>query len=156
MTMVGGRSTHVPRGAGETISFMGMDLVWKVTSEMSRGSLISFLQVAPRDTGVPMHIHHNEDEFIYCAAGTLRFQLGDEQFDVGLGDVVLMPKGKPHGFRITSDEPAEILFTLDLSPASDYEAMFNGLVGLAPTDFEQIQAVCAANDVEFLSPPAMP
>jgi hypothetical protein len=30
------------------------------------------------------------------------------------------------------------------------------LVGLAPTDFEKIEAVCAANNVEFLTPPQLP
>jgi hypothetical protein len=103
-----------------------------------------------------MHIHHNEEENIFLVDGDLVFRLGDETFDVAPGDIVNMPRGTPHGFRIVGDHAAQILFTLNLSPASDYETMFNGLVGLAPGDFEQIRAVCAANDVEFISPPQMP
>jgi mannose-6-phosphate isomerase-like protein (cupin superfamily) len=156
MTDVQVRSMHIPAGSGERISFMGMDLIWKITPEMSRGTILSFLQLAPPGTGVPMHIHHNEEENIFLVDGDLVFRLGDETFDMAPGDIVNMPRGTPHGFRIVGDHPAQILFTLDLSPTSDYETMFNGLVGLTPGDFEQIHAVCAANDVEFISPPQMP
>lgn len=141
---------------GEKLSFMGMDLIWKVTSEMSGGTLLEFVQVAPQGTGVPLHIHHNEAESIYVISGELRFRLGDEEFDAATGDVILMPKGVPHAFRITSEEPAHVLFTLDLSPESDYERMFEGLVGLRPEDFDRVREVAAENDVEFVAPPQMP
>jgi len=141
--------------AGEVISFMGMDLVWKIVNE-PEGELLSFVQVAPPGGGVPLHIHHNEDEYIYLLEGSLRFQLGDDVFDVGEGDTVYMPRRKVHGFRITGDTPARILFTLAMKPESRYVDMFNGLVGLAPTDFEQVTKVCAKNNVEFLSPPQLP
>jgi hypothetical protein len=71
-------------------------------------------------------------------------------------DGIFASHSRPHGFRITGSNPAQILFTVDLSPTSDYERMFAGLVGLAPTDFEKIKAVCAANNVEFLTPPQLP
>lgn len=150
------QSMHIPAGSGNRISFLGMDLIWKITAEASRGTILSFVQVAPPGTGVPMHRHLKEEENIFLIEGDLVFRLGDETFDVAPGDIVNMPRGAPHGFRIVGDHPAQILFTLDLSPTSDYETMFNGLVGLAPGDFEQIRAVCAANDVEFISPPQMP
>jgi quercetin dioxygenase-like cupin family protein len=147
---------HIAADEGEVLSFMGMDLVWKITKEMSRGAYSVFIQAAPPGTGVPMHIHHRDEESIYLLEGALAFQLGEDKFDVHAGDVVNMPKGAPHGFRVTGESTARVLFTLDLSPESDYEMMFAGLVGLSPTDFEQIKSVCAANDVEFLDPPALP
>jgi len=148
--------SKVAKNEGERISFMGMDLIWKITAESSGGSLISFIQIAPPGTGVPLHSHHTEDEFILVESGALRFRLADESFDVAPGDVVLMPKGVPHAFMAVGDEPARVLFTLTLSPDSDYETMFNGLVGLGPGDFEAIQEVCAANNLEFYFPPEMP
>ena len=156
MTEAQVRSMHIPAGSGERISFMGMELIWKITPDMSRGAIISFLQIAPPGTGVPLHIHPKEEENVFLVEGNLVFQLGDKTCDVAPGDVINMPRGIPHGFRIVGDHAAHLLFTIDLSPTSDYETMFNGLVGLAPGDFEQIRAVCAANDVEFISPPQMP
>ena len=149
-------SAHVPADAGERLSFMGMDLIWKITSKMSGGSLCSFIQVAPPGTGVPLHIHHQDDEFFYLLEGSLRVLAGDEAFTMQVGDTVLLPKGKPHAFLATGEQPAHVLITLSLAAGSDYESMFAGLVGLAPTDLEQVLSVCAANNVEFITPPVMP
>ncbi|MBN9888131.1 cupin domain-containing protein [Salipiger abyssi] len=146
---------YIAADAGEVISFMGMDLVWKIVNE-PEGELLTFIQVAPPGGGVPLHIHHNEDEYIYVLEGSLRFQLGDEAFDVGEGDHVYMPRGKIHGFRITGDKTARILFTLAMKPESRYVEMFEGLVGLAPEDFDKVVEVCGRNQVEFLTPPQLP
>lgn len=146
---------HIPDEGGERISFMGMDLVWKLDRDVS-STLLTFVQIAPPGGGVPMHIHHNEDESIYLLEGSLVFQVGEDKFEVEKGGTVYMPKGVPHAFRITGDKDAHILFILDLSPESRYEDMFDGLVGLAPTDFDKIQEVCGRNNVEFLTPPQMP
>ena len=147
---------HVSAEEGERLSFLGMDLIWKITSQMSGGSLCSFIQVAAPGTGVPLHIHHHDDEFFYLLEGSLRVLAGGETFTMEVGDTVLLPKGKPHGFLVTGDQPAHVLMTLSLSAGSDYESMFGGLVGLAPTDFERILDVCGANNVEFITPPVMP
>jgi quercetin dioxygenase-like cupin family protein len=149
------KSMHIPAEGGERISFMGMDLVWKLNKERS-STLMTFIQIAPPGGGVPMHIHHNEDESIFVLEGSLVFQVGEDKFEVQKGGTVYMPRGQTHGFRITGDQPAHILFTLGLSPKSNYEAMFNGLVGLGPNDFDQVREVCARNDVEFLTPPQLP
>jgi quercetin dioxygenase-like cupin family protein len=148
-------SMHIPAEGGERISFMGMDLVWKLNKDRS-STLMTFMQIAPVGGGVPLHIHHNEDESIFVVEGSLMFQVGDEKFEVKKGGTVYMPKGTVHGFRITGDEPAHILFILDLMPESKYEEMFNGLVGLGPNDFDKIKEVTARNAVEFLTPPQMP
>jgi quercetin dioxygenase-like cupin family protein len=146
----------VPAAAGEVLSFMGMDLIWKVTSAMSRGAYVAFVQVAPPGTGVPMHIHHNEEESMFLIEGRLMVGLGDETFEVSRGDMVNLPRGTAHGFRAVGDSPAQVLFTIDLTPTSDYETMFSALVGVEATDFEHIRTVTAANGVEFLNPPALP
>lgn len=146
---------HIPAEGGERISFMGMDLVWKLNKERS-STLMTFMQIAPVGGGVPLHIHHNEDESIFVVEGSLMFQVGDEKFEVKKGGTVYMPKGVPHGFRITGTAPAHILFTLVLTPESRYEEMFEGLTTLGPDDFAGIQRVTNANRVEFLTPPQMP
>lgn len=156
MTETGCRRMHTPAAEGERISFMGMDLVWKITSEMSGGALVSFVQIGPPGTGVPMHIHHRDEEYIYLIEGELVFRLGDETFEVHAGDVVYMPKGELHGFRIAGDNPARILFTLVLAPDADYERMFAAFVGKTIDDFDEICAIASRNGADFLVPPVMP
>jgi quercetin dioxygenase-like cupin family protein len=147
---------HAPAAEGKRISFMGMDLVWKITSDMSGGSLVSFVQIGPPGTGVPMHIHHHDDEYIYVIEGELVFRLGDETFAVQAGDVVNMPKGEIHGFRIVGDTPAQILFTLVLCQDADYEGMFDAFIGKGVEDFEEICQIASRNGADFLVPPVMP
>lgn len=148
-------NNHISNESGEKISFMGMDLVWKLTNKLS-SSLMTFVQIAPPASAVPMHIHHNEDESIYLLEGELAFQVGEDKFEVKKGGTVYMPKGVAHGFRITGNTDAHILFTLSISPESRYEEMFEGLVGLSPENFDQIVEVCGKNNVEFLIPPQVP
>ena len=156
MTAVDASDMFVPAAGGERISFMGMDLVWKVTSAMSRGAYVTFVQVAPPGTGVPLHVHRNDEESAFVIEGRVVLRLGDTTFDMGPGDMVNLPRGTPHGFRVTGSSPARILFTIGLALTSDYETMFNALVGVGPGDFDRIRSVTAANGVEFLEPPAMP
>jgi mannose-6-phosphate isomerase-like protein (cupin superfamily) len=146
---------HIPAEGGERLAFLGMELILKVTSAMSAGTLFSAVQMGPPGSGVPLHVHHDDDEFFFLIEGELRMLVGDERFDMTVGDTVMLPKGTPHAFSIVGERPARFLVTLDLSPASDYETMFAGLVGLAPTDFDRIVEVCAANNTEFMSPPVM-
>lgn len=54
--------------------------------------------------GTPLHIHQNEDEYLFVVEGTARFALGDKQFDAAAGTMVTLPKNIPHawGNRSTS------------------------------------------------------
>jgi quercetin dioxygenase-like cupin family protein len=156
MTTLDTSRMFVPAAAGDRISFMGMDLVWKITSAMSRGAYVTFVQVAAPGTGVPMHVHRNDEESVFVMEGRVVVRLGDETFDVGPGDVVNLPRGIPHGFRVTGSSPAQLLFTIALTLTSDYETMFSALIGVGPGDFERIRSVTAANAVEFVDPPVMP
>lgn len=147
---------HVATGIGEKVSFMGMDLFWTVTPEMSGDTFAQFMHISPPGTGVPMHIHHNEQESLCVLEGELVARLEGDSVTCRPGDTLMMPKGIAHGWRVTGVAPARILFTFEVSPGSDWKSMFAGLVGLAPTDFEQIKAVCAPNHIEFIEPPDMP
>lgn len=117
--------------------------------EMSGGSLVSFIHDAPPGTGVPMHIHRDDDECLYVIDGELIAQLGDEKLEARQGDIVYMPKSISHGFRITGESMSKVL-----SPTSDSEKMFDGLSRLQPKETEKTREVCAANNVTFLSPPS--
>ena len=159
MTAVDMTRMHVPAGRGadgEILSFAGLGHVWKITSEMSRGAFVVFQQVLPPDGGVPLHIHHSDEENILLIEGALDFQLDQEMFKVNPGDMVNMPRGIVHGFRNTSDRPAQVLFTVDLSPDSNYERMFKDLSELAPGDEAGMLRVSMENNVEFITPITLP
>ena len=147
---------HVTPADAEKVSFLRMDLYWLVTREMSAGAFTQFLHVSPPGTGVPMHTHLVEDESLYVIEGEVVGGLGDSTVTCRAGDALMLPHGEPHGWRVIGEAPARLLFTVALVPDTDWESMFQGLVGLAPTDFAVMKALCARNRIEFVDPPTMP
>jgi mannose-6-phosphate isomerase-like protein (cupin superfamily) len=59
----------------------------------------SFVEVVsdPGD-GTPLHVHRNEDEYLFVLEGTARFAVGDRIFDAEAGTMVTLPKNIPHAW----------------------------------------------------------
>jgi quercetin dioxygenase-like cupin family protein len=60
---------------------------------------------------LPLHIHRNEDEFIYIFSGELTVAIGGERHSAGPGASYFLPRGIEHGSAVTSDE-ARLLIAL--------------------------------------------
>jgi quercetin dioxygenase-like cupin family protein len=62
------------------------------------------------------HRHAQHDEGFYVLKGTLRFTIGEDDYDAGPGTWVIVPTGAPHTFANPGDETAVMLntFTPDL------------------------------------------
>lgn len=50
-------------------------------------------------SGPPRHVHADHDELWYVLEGRFTFSVGDREFAAEEGDVVVGPRGVPHGFR---------------------------------------------------------
>jgi mannose-6-phosphate isomerase-like protein (cupin superfamily) len=84
----------------------------------------------------PLHVHHSDDEAWYVLEGTLRFRIGEAEFETGPGDAVMAPKGTPHAYgNARRGHPARYLLVmpprlralvaaLHEPGASDYAAIF--------------------------------
>ncbi|TVZ83228.1 mannose-6-phosphate isomerase-like protein (cupin superfamily) [Streptomyces sp. BK340] len=72
--------------------------------------------LAPHTQGPPQHRHARHDEGFYILSGTVRFSVGDEEYDATKGTLVMVPPGTPHTFANPTDQPAVMLstFTPDL------------------------------------------
>ncbi len=53
--------------------------------------------VSIQDGNVPKHLHPNTNEMQFILEGTGTIWLGDKQVEVKPGDLVIIPKGTPHG-----------------------------------------------------------
>ncbi|PKV89818.1 cupin domain-containing protein [Streptomyces sp. TLI_146] len=72
--------------------------------------------LAPHTQGPPQHRHGQHDEGFYILSGTVRFTVGEEDYDAVTGTLVMVPPGTPHTFANPTDQPAVMLstFTPDL------------------------------------------
>jgi quercetin dioxygenase-like cupin family protein len=59
--------------------------------------------------GPPLHVHQSEDEVFQVLAGEVRFRVGDQEQRAGAGDILLVPQGTPHTYRVESPEGAHFL-----------------------------------------------
>ncbi|KAI3590522.1 hypothetical protein D9X30_4007 [Cupriavidus sp. U2] len=58
--------------------------------------------IAVQSGNVPKHYHTSADEIQYVIAGTGTFWLGNEQHQVGPGDLIIIPKGAAHAGSIAT------------------------------------------------------
>jgi mannose-6-phosphate isomerase-like protein (cupin superfamily) len=58
----------------------------------------------------PPHVHSREDEFFYVLSGEMKVYVDGEVFSVTAGECMFLPRRKPHGFLITSEELPNIVF----------------------------------------------
>lgn len=72
--------------------------------------------LAPHTQGPPQHRHGEHDEGFYVLSGSVRFTVGDENYDANAGTLVMVPPGTPHTFANLTGQPAVMLstFTPDL------------------------------------------
>jgi len=64
---------------------------------------------------MPLHTNAVEHEQ-YVLGGRAQVRIGDETYDVGLGDVVLIPAGVPHSYATVGKEPFEFLCIVPNGP----------------------------------------
>jgi quercetin dioxygenase-like cupin family protein len=138
--------------AGITAAGQGQDgVAWNVLGhryflKAHGASAFSFETFDPPGTFVPLHVHPEQDEFIYVLEGRLDLQLGDAKAQAGSGDLVRMPRGIPHAYYNNTDAPTRALFWV--SPAGRLKELFDALHDL--TDIEEAMRLSALHGVDFV------
>jgi mannose-6-phosphate isomerase-like protein (cupin superfamily) len=107
--MVGGRTLPtvtasavppfaVPHDEGERLAFGGTTMVVRAAADTTGGSFTLLEEVTPLlDT--PTHVHSREDEMYYVVEGDHVFVCGEQEFHLGPGGLVFLPRGIPHAHR---------------------------------------------------------
>ena len=85
-------------------------------------------------------------------AGGFDLYLDGTWTKAGVGDLVRMPMGLPHGYYNRGAEPARALFWV--SPARSLKALFEALHNL--TDLGEAVRLSALHEVDFLPPGSVP
>jgi quercetin dioxygenase-like cupin family protein len=127
---------------GVTWNVLGHTYYFEALSE----SCFCFETHDPPGTFVPLHVHPNQDEFIYMLEGAFDLQLGDARLQARPGDLVRMPRGIPHAYYNNSDAPTRALFWV--TPAGKLKALFDQLHDL--TDIAEAIRISALHEVDFL------
>jgi quercetin dioxygenase-like cupin family protein len=108
---------------GESVRMRAGTAIVRIKISKTQGSRsICFLSESfePGDA-LPVHKHMNEDELIFVHRGSGLFTLGEKNYQVGEGAVIIVPKGTWHGFQNNGTENIEMRFAFT---PSGFEGFF--------------------------------
>jgi quercetin dioxygenase-like cupin family protein len=97
----------------------------------------------------PLH-RHDFDEAFYVLEGELTFQLGDDAFTRGAGELAFAPGGLPHTYANLSGAPARVL--LVITPAG-FERYFDRIAARISGNEPPPEAAKPIPEVVTLGPP---
>jgi mannose-6-phosphate isomerase-like protein (cupin superfamily) len=146
-------------GEGEALWFLGSLATIKTAGAHTRGALTVVEFLNPAGFAPPVHRHLAEDEAFYVLDGHAQFRCGEQTFDAGPGDFVLLPVSLPHTFLVGPDQP---LRALQITTPAGFEA-FAAEVGQpaaalrlpdpGPIDPAALGHAAGRHAVEVLGPP---
>jgi quercetin dioxygenase-like cupin family protein len=138
----------------ERLTFMGEAITIRLDASDTAGALAVIEHDMPLGLATPLHVHPNEDETLLVRDGVLTVQLAGRNFGATRGDVVWLPRGVPHAFRVDSDTAS----VLALATPAGHEAFFRAAGDAVdapegPPDLERIARAAAHAGFEILGPP---
>ena len=153
---------HGP-GEGEHLWFFGGLTTIKADGAETGGRVMVTEQLAPRGSGSPLHVHHNEDEWFYVLEGELTIWVDGQTIVAPAGAFVFGPRDVPHTFIVSSAEARFLLVT----QAAGFEGFIRTLgtpapvaeippAPTAPPDMGPVLQAAADYGLEILGPPGIP
>ena len=124
----------------------------KISGKDTDGDLAIFEQTSlSQGRGTPLHIHNFQDEIFYVREGSYYFQVGEEKYDMTVGDSIFLPRKVPHAWTQKSETGK---MTVIVQPAGKLEDFFVTMAALdhEPTK-EEIKKIFADNDMDVIGPP---
>ncbi|HWH13972.1 MAG TPA: cupin domain-containing protein, partial [Miltoncostaeaceae bacterium] len=152
-------TTSAPTAAPRRYAFLGGVVTVLLDGAATEGRQAVLEQRLPDGTATPLHVHDAEDETFLVLEGAITVLRGDTTLRAGAGDVVFLPRGVPHAFRV--DTPEALL--VDIVGPAGHERFFalageeippgDAAAADRPVDPARMMAAAAATGLRILGPP---
>ena len=123
----------------------------KISGKDTEGDLAIFEQTSlSQGKGVPLHIHHLQDEIFYVIEGSYFFVVGEEKYYLVAGESIFLPRAIPHAW-VQESEKGRMLVTFQ--PAGKMEDFFVTMAALnhEPSK-EEMATLFSVNDMSLIGP----
>lgn len=144
-----------PGGIAAFQSPAAEDVVVRATGEETDGQYDVVEITIPVGPGVtPLHVHHDNDEAMYVIEGEVTVKLGEERHVLKAGAYAMAPRGLPHTYRNSSDDPARVLFVY--TPGNHWRYLQEtGELGPVrdESDVEELLPILEGYGIEMVGPP---
>jgi uncharacterized cupin superfamily protein len=114
------RVAHLASGEGQTLRVLG-----ELNTFKARDAAYTLLEstALPGGSGLPPHVHHDQDEAIYVLEGEYTLLVsGDEELRLARGSFATVPRGTVHALEVTGSNPGRCLVIL--TPPGELERFF--------------------------------
>lgn len=143
-------------GEGKRLNVLGDNQRVLMAGEDTGGRYALIENFNPPGIGIPLHLHHNEDETFHVLEGQVEFQVGVETIKATAGTTVYLPRNTPHAFTIIGEAPAKMLIMLMPAGLEKYFEELSQLPSDQPPNMEEVMAISARYGIEFWSAPDAP
>jgi quercetin dioxygenase-like cupin family protein len=150
-----GRPVHT--GEGDAIWFNGSLVTVKVPSADTQDAFDIVETIARGGNATPLHVDPSCETF-YLLEGEVRFHVAGEERTAIAGDTVVLPRGVPHAFKVTSDKARFLVLNVPgghdrFFRAAGVAAQTAELPPPGPPDMERMKAAARQSGIEILGPP---
>ena len=149
------RTQHFHSMEGKIYQLGRLKLAFKRTEGEGEGSYSVFESIEPPASGAGLHRHPSFQETFIVCEGKFDFEVSGKLQSLGSGEMLIIPRGAPHRFTCTSQEPGRLL-TIS-TPAGIFEAFIadvctSRIDSGTPTGgpAHDMRAIGARHGVEFL------
>ena len=135
---------------GTKFNILGHEVTVKLHSWDGNDNYV-FGMISPPNSGIPPHVHKNEDEVVYILEGQFEVMVGGEVFRATSGDCLNFVRNIPHGYTNTGTTDAKTLWYI--SPGRSFEEFFGELSQFppGPPDMEKLNTLCEKHGMKFLT-----
>ena len=134
---------------GKAYQLGPLKLAFKRNEADGEGSYSIFESLEQPGRSVARHRHPTFQETFIVLEGRFEFEVADERRSLGQGEMLVIPRGAPHGFACTSPEPGRML-TIS-TPAGLFEAFVADISAANIGGSEaEARAVFARHSLELL------
>lgn len=144
------------REEGDRRWFLGGGVhLWKLSAEETGGDFFLLEDLLVRGKSTPLHRHPHASETLYLLEGSILVHDAGKERELGAGGVVMVPRGVPHAFVVTSERARLLCFqTPGLGQAFYHAASAPTTTDTGPVDFARLGELARQHpSLEILGPP---
>ena len=106
--------------------------------------------VTPPGSGIDLHVHEHEDEYVTLLEGEIEVTLGDQKMKAVPGVKALLPRGIPHGFTNIGDVPCRLSVVILPGKFDNYFVELTELYKNGQPPADQVDALSDKYAIKYL------
>jgi mannose-6-phosphate isomerase-like protein (cupin superfamily) len=136
-------------GQGRQFTVMGAKSMYMAIAEDTRGAYSLAIETTPPHSGLPLHVHHRQDEAMYILEGEYEIQCGDQTVRATKGTFVFLPRGVPNRFENVADAPGSYIYITSPGGFETFMAQMSKAAAGDPPDMTKVPEIFRDHGIEM-------